>query len=309
VTMKGSKENSFDMNEAITAWTKFAGDVWGPMVSQMVKQTAHFWSGSAGKPGDEFSSGHGETSKSQAAMNAALHNWQALANALSSSESAEALLKGSGTMPEILLKIGQTSLSGYLQMQQKIMERLSRLGESTEAYKFEDIDENIFRMWTDIYEKEFRQFLHVPQLGLLRAYQVKLSEAADKYALFQASLSEFLRMLGLPFYRSMQVMQEKLTEMVEQGTLPGDTKDYYNLWVKVLEGHFMTLYQNPEYVETLGRTINNLAEFAAARDAALENIIGMLPVAKKSDVDELSRDLYEMKKRLRSLERRSREQP
>jgi hypothetical protein len=307
--MNGSKENSFDMNEAVNAWMKFAGDVWGPMFSQMVKQTTDLWSEGAGKTGSDFRFDHGGSTKSQAAMAAALNNWQAMASALSSSESAEALLKGSGAMPEILLKLGQNSFSGYLQLQQKIMERLSRLGESTEAYKFEDIDENIFRMWTDIYEKEFRQFLHVPQLGLLRTYQEKISEAADKYALFQASLSEFLRMLGLPFYRSMQVMQEKLTEMTEQGTLPGDTKEYYNLWVKVLEGHFMTLYQNPEYVETLGRTINNLAEFAAARDAALENIIGLLPVAKKSDVDELSRDLYEMKKRLRRLEQRSQEQP
>ena len=302
--MKGSKENSFDMNEAVNAWMKFTGDVWGPMISQMVKQTADFWSGG---PGMDFGSDGGGTTKSQAAMSAALNNWQAMATALSSSESAEALLKGGGAMPEMLLKLGQTSFLGYLQLQQKIMERIGRLGESTEAYKFEDIDENIFRMWTDIYEKEFRQFLHVPQLGLLRTYQEKVSVAADKYAIFQASLSEFLRLLAMPFHRSMQVMQEKVTEMAEQGTLPADTKEYYNLWIKVLEGHFMTLYQNPEYVETLGRTINDLAEFTEARDAALENMIGLLPIAKQSDVDELSKDLYELKKQVRRLERKLQE--
>ena len=302
--MNGSKENSFDMNEAVNAWMKFTGDVWGPMVSQMVKQTSDLWSGGIGK---DFGSDLSGATKSQAAMSAALNNWQAMATALSSSESSEALLKGGGAMPEMLLKLGQTSFLGYLQMQQKIMERINRLGESSEAYKFEDIDENIFRMWTDIYEKEFRQFLHVPQLGLLRTYQEKVNEAVDKYALFQASQSEFLRLLAMPFQRSVQVMQEKLTEMAEQGTLPADTKEYYTLWIKVLEGHFMTLFQNPEYVETLGRTINDLAEFTAARDAALEDMIGLLPVAKKSDVDELSRDLHELKRRLRRLERTSKE--
>ena len=302
--MKGSKENSYDMNEAVNAWMKLTGDVWGPMVSQMVKQTADIWSGGAGM---DFGSDGGGTTKSQAAMNAALNNWQAMAAALSSSESAEALLKGGGAMPEMLLKLGQTSFMGYVQLQQKIMERVSRLGESTEAYKFEDIDENIFRMWTEIYEKEFRHFLHVPQLGLLRTYQEKVSAATDKYAIFQASLSEFLRLLAMPFHRSMQVMQEKVTEMAEQGTLPADTKEYYNLWIKVLEGHFMTLYQNPEYVETLGRTINDLAEFTEARDAALEDILGLLPVAKQSDVDELSKDLYELKKHVRRLERKLQE--
>ena len=306
--MNENKENSFDMNEAVNAWMKLAGDVWGPMVSQMVKQSTDLWSAGTGKPDTDFQSVFGGTTKNQAAMAAAIKNWQSMATALSSSESLEALFKGGGTMPEILLKLGHNSTLGYFQLQQKIMERLGRMSESTEAYKFEDIDESIFRVWTDIYEKEFRQILHVPQLGLFRTYQEKANEATDKYALFQASLSEFLRMLGMPFYRSMQVMQEKLTEMAEQGTLPDDTKEYYKLWIKVLEGHFMKLFQNPDYVETLGRTINDLAEYSAARDEALEIIIGMLPVAKRSDVDEISRDLYEMKKRLRRLERRFPEQ-
>ena len=138
--MKGSKENSFDMNEAVNAWMKITGDVWGPMVGEMVKQTADLWSGGSGM---DFGSGGGGTTKSQAAVNAALNNWQAMATALSSSESAEALLKGGGAMPEMLLKLGQNSFLGYLQLQQKITERIGRLGESTEAYKFEDIDENI----------------------------------------------------------------------------------------------------------------------------------------------------------------------
>ena len=82
-------------------------------------------------------------------------------------------------------------------------------GESTQAYQFQDIDENINRIWTDIYEKEFRQFFQIPQLGLMRTYQEKANQAVDKYNLFQSTLSEFLSLLGLPFTRSVQVMQEK----------------------------------------------------------------------------------------------------
>jgi hypothetical protein len=136
-----------------------------------------------------------------------------------------------------------------------------------------DIDENMFRAWTDIYEKEFQQFFQIPQLGLMRTYQEKANQVADKYNLFQSTLSEFLSLLGLPFNRSMQVMQEKLGEMAEGGELSDDTKVYYNMWVKVLEGHFMTLFQTPEYVDTLTRTVNALADFSAARNAALEDHI------------------------------------
>jgi hypothetical protein len=73
--------------------------------------------------------------------------------------------------------------------------------------------------------------------------------------------------------------------------LTDDTKVYYNMWVKVLEGHFMTLFQTPEYVETLTRTVNALADFSAARDAAVEDMLSSLPVAKKTEVDDMAREL------------------
>ena len=177
------------------------------------------------------------------------------------------------------------------------------MGESTKAYQFKDIDETITRIWTDIYEKEFRQFFQVPQLGLMRTYQEKTNQAADKFNLFQSTLSEFLTLLGLPFSRTAQVMQEKLNEMAESDALPDDPKAYYNMWIKVLEGHFMTLFQTAEYVDTLTRTVNALADFSAARDAALEDLLGQLPVATKTEMDEMARELYELKKRLRTLEK------
>jgi hypothetical protein len=223
---------------------------------------------------------------------------------MASPDSMAAMFKGSGAMPEMLLKLAQTSLGSFVELQQSMVQQLARVGDSVEAYRFEDIDENIFRLWTDIYEREFQRFFQVPQLGLMREYQEKAYQAVDKFNLLQSNLAEFLRMLGLPFSRSMQVMQEKLIELAEKGELSDDTNAYYQMWVKVLEGHFMTLFQTPEYVETLARTVNALADFTAARDAALEDMMGMLPVARKTEMDDMARELYEVKKRLKKLEKK-----
>lgn len=277
--MNEKKEDPFGMASLVDTWIKSMGDVFGNM---------------AGKSANP---------KAQATMDAALKNWQAIAGAMAKPESISSLLKGSGAMPEMLLNLAQTSLGGFVKMQQNITDSLGRVGASAEAYKFQDIDENIFRIWTDIYEKEFKQFFQIPQLGLMRTYQEKNNQLADKYNFFQFTLSEFLNLLGLPFNRAMQVMQDKIGEMAENGTLPEDTKVYYNMWVKVLEGHYMTLYQTPEYVETLAKTINALADFSAAKNAVLEDMLSLLPVARKSDMDDMARELYELKKRLRKLEK------
>jgi polyhydroxyalkanoate synthesis regulator phasin len=292
--MNEKLEDPFGVAPIIATWMQSMNHYFGGLASQADADRA------ATAPGSDSA---GQTPpKGQAAVAAALKNWQVLAGAMATPDSIRALLKGSGAMPEVLVKLSQTSMDSLIELQQRMIERLGRLGESTKAYQFQDIDENLNRIWTDIYEKEFRQFFHIPQLGLMRTYQVKANLVADNYNRFQSILSEFLGLLGMPFSRSMQVMQEKLGQMAESGELVEDSKFYYNMWVKILEGHFMTLFQTPEYVDTLTRTINALAEFAAARDAALEDLLGSLPLAKKSDVDEMARDLYELKKRVRKLE-------
>jgi len=277
-------------------------DLWMKSMSDLLGSLAGQWLSQAQQRPWTFPS-NSTNPKAQAGMESALKNWQAIAGAMAKPESISSLLKGSGAMPEMLLNMAQTSLGGFVKMQQNMMESLGRVGASAKAYEFQDIDENIFRIWTDIYDKEFKQFFQVPQLGLMRTYQEKANQVLDKYNCFQSTLAELLNLLSLPFNRAMQVMQDKIGEMAENGTLPEDTKVYYNMWVKVLEGHYMTLYQTPEYVETLARTINALADFSAAKNAVLEDTLSLLPVARKSDMDDMARELYELKKRLRKLEK------
>jgi len=277
--MSEKKEDPFGMASLVDIWTKSMGDIFGNMA------------------------GNSANPKAQATMDAALKNWQAMTSAMARPESISSLLDGGSAMPEMLLNLAQTSLGGYVKMQQNIMDRVGRVGASTKAYEFQDIDENIFRIWTDIYEKEFKQFFQIPQLGLMRTYQEKANQMADKYNFYQSTLAEFLNLLGLPFNQASKVMQDEIGKMAENGTLPEDSKVYYNMWVKVLEGHYMTLYQTPEYVETMARTINALADFTTAKNAVLEDMLSLLPVARKSDMDDMARELYELKKRLRKLEK------
>ena len=283
------------MTAMMNTWMKSMGDLWGNVAGQ---SSPALW---AQRP--ETTADDASRSKAQAAMAAALKNWQSMAGAMATPESMTAMFKGGGAMPEMLLKLAQSSAGSFMDFHQSIVQRLGRVGKSVEAYQFQDIDENLFRAWTDIYQKEFQQFFQIPQLGLMRTYQEKINKLADKYNLYQSTLSEFISLLGMPFNRSMQVMQEKLGQMAENGELTDDTKVYYNMWVKVLEGHFMTLFQTPEYVDTLSRTVNALADYSEARNAVFEDMFHQVPVATRSDMDDMARELYEVKKRLRKLEK------
>ena len=141
--MTEAKSDSSTAENLTTAWMKTFTDLWGGMMRAWLTPGDE-------KPAQETSTM--STSKNvQVTLDAALKSWTAISKAMSAPEALDSIFKGTGAMPEILSRLAQNSVSGYLQLQQKWLERASRLGETTEAYSFKDIDENLFRAWTLMY--------------------------------------------------------------------------------------------------------------------------------------------------------------
>jgi len=103
--------------------------------------------------------------------------------------------------------------------------------------------------------------------------------------------------------KSYKVMQEKLTEMAEAGELPDDSKAYYQMWIKILEGHYMNLFKSPEYVNAMGQTLNALEDYKMTQEKVIEDILGMFPVPTQKDMDELYKEIYLLKKKVKALEK------
>jgi len=280
-----------------STWMKTTGEFWGGVLRN--------WSFPVDAFQPKAENLTGTAGRAQNSMDTAFKTFQAFSSAMEDPKAMESLFKGTGAMPEILIKLAQSGFNGFLQAQQKWFERAGRIGKSAEAYKFEDIDENAFRAWAEIYEKEFRQFLKVPQLGLTRSYQEKMMVLVDKLNIFQTSMSEFLRLIYLPVPRSFSVLQEKLTQMADEGKLPEDSKTYYRMWIKILEGHYMTLFQSPEYTHNMGQTLDALSEFTIAKNDVMEDVLDSMPIPKQSEMDDLYKEIYLLKKRIKTLEKRS----
>ena len=298
--MAEKRSPNADESDMFAQWTETMTTMWGSMLSLWLPSGSRAASAAAEDPPQED---RDTRKRMRASIEAALKNWQALSGAMSAPESLEAMLKGAGAMPAVLTQLAQTSLQGFLEMQQKILEQAGRVGEHVDAYTFADIDENLFRTWTEIYEQEFSRFFQIPKLGLVREYQERISAAADGYNRYQATLNEFLRMMAIPIGRSFTVLQEEVAVLAEKGELPEDGRAYYDMWIKILEGHYMTLFQTPEYPESFSRLLSSLSAFQSARNAVIEDMLSGLPIPTQSETDSLYQEIHRLKRRLRALEK------
>ncbi len=218
-------------------------------------------------------------------------------------ESESAATHALSALPEIFLKMAKSGFEAAMQIQNHLLEKAGKIGKRTEAYKFENLDQEIFKALNEVYEKEIQQYFKVPPLGLTRFYQERFNELLNKHNIFETTLAEFLSILYLPMEKSFKVFQERLKQMAEEGNIPTATKENYAMWLKILEGHYMNLFKSVDYTEALHRVLKHFENFMMARNETMQDYLQMLPVVTTKDIDDLYKEFHLLKKRVKELEK------
>jgi hypothetical protein len=290
--MEDNKAENKDMDAMIDAMMRASTDFWTSMLKAVPTSAPNFTA-----PDGGIKNRYTES------LEATLKRMQSASSALSDPQMADAVLKGLNTLPEFFLKISRAGWEASARLQKKVAEKAGKIGQKTEAYQFENLDQGVFKAWREIYQEEFSQYLQIPQLGLTRYYQERLNHLLDQSNVLNASLSEFLYLLYLPMEKSMKVFQDKVEELSKEGNIPDKAKDYYNLWVKILEGHYMNLFKSPEYLTSFREMLSQAENYITAKNEVLQDILQSLPVPTNRDMDNIYKDLYLLKKRVKVLEK------
>jgi class III poly(R)-hydroxyalkanoic acid synthase PhaE subunit len=292
MTYKDATEKGQDTSS--TDWGKAMHQFWSPLVNQ--------WSGMFKESGTQesmkFKGRVGESFQTTAKM------WQSMLDAMSRPEALEHFQKATQMTPDIALGFAQTCVKSFTDLQAQVGEWIQKRGASFSTADIQELDKELVKKWTETYEKEFSQYLKIPQIGLGRVYQERILQAADRMNSFQTTLSEFLHLLAQPIERSLKSLQEKMVEMTEAGPLDEKSKTYYNLWIKLLEGHYMELFKQMEYSTAMSRTLEALNRYVEARQAVVNDVLKQFNVPTHQDLDELYKEIYLLKKRMRAYEKK-----
>lgn len=284
-----------DDQSLLGAWIQSSADFWQQMMQSWMK---------TGREETGFTEAEDASrSRAQESFEAVLKTWQTLSSAANDPGAMEAVSNLGRAMPAILTRMMQAGWQSFFSLQQQWLERGGRIQDTTQAYSFQNPDQEAIRAWREIYEEEFSRFFHVPQLGLSRVYQEKANQAVDKLNRFQNAFGEFMNLFYLPMEKSFKVLQEQIADLAEKGGLPEDSNAYYRMWIKILEGHYMNLFKSQEYLDVMGRTLETLEDFVSTRDSLTQDILKWMSVPTQKEMDELYREIYQLKKKIRRLEK------
>ena len=278
-------------------WVQNQANVW----EQAWKQTAKLWQTTVGispeKPGES------EKPAGLDAVGTGLFNFFQALSSLTGSPKPDDLQDVKST-PDLMLKLIQPFWNYSIKLQKQWAEITGVTAEGqpeSMAELFKQITKTLF----EEYGEDFRKILNVPQLGLNRYYQERFNQAIEKASVFQSALADFLQLLMIPMERSYFSVQEEIARMEKEGkAVIKESQALYQLWIRKLEAHYMTLLRSEDYINTLRETLGHLHDYRSARAAFFTDLLRELPIPNNKDMDELYRDLHILKKRVKELERK-----
>lgn len=216
-------------------------------------------------------------------------------------------IQAAKSVPDMMLKLLQPFWGYSIKLQKQWAEMTG----ATATGEPENMAEILKQMTKTFYEaqaEDFRKILNIPQLGINRYYQERFNKAVEKASDFQSALTEFLQLLMIPVEKAYYNVQEEIAKMEKEGKAAvKDSKALYQLWIQKLEDHYMRLLRSDDYMNTLTETLNKLHDFRAARAEFFMDLLQNLPIPTNRDMDELYRDLHILKKRVKELERKVKE--
>lgn len=222
--------------------------------------------------------------------------WQAFSKALNVPESG---VGGPKTTQELFTRLMEPLWSAML------APKSADKGAEGKQEDLRAMTRQFSKNWFDLFEKEFRQVLNVPQLGLTRYYQEHAARAVEKFNDFQSDITKFINLLCEPLVETIQALQEEVKSSREGGEeFVKDSKAQYQKWINKLEASYFELLKSPEYTSALSQIMISLRDYRTSKQQLLIDLLQDLPVPTHKDMDELYKEIYTLKKRVKELERR-----
>lgn len=278
----------------VTSMVQSACDFWQAVMQELAgsNQSASGWSGS------DQQAGPASPASLMSSMVTTMHR------TMNEPDLMEDLTQGMHHLPEAFMKMAQAwteNMAGLLQESLSGMEQAMTDGTRQRP-------ESSMEAMVQAYSLSLQKMLNMPKLGLNRYYQERLTQAMDRLNVFSVSAGEFSLQMLQPVESSLVKMQQKLKELAEgeEGYFE-DAKDYYTMWIKMLEGDTMNLLQSPEFVKAFHHVVNTYMDFTAMFEEVMQDGLQFLPVTTKKDMEAVYRENYLLKKQVKAMNRRMEE--
>ena len=158
-------------------------------------------------------------------------------------------------------------------------------------------------LYWDIYEKTFGTVLQSPSLGYTREFNNKLFKSFDAWINFYKANFEYQVVLVDVWLKAFEELTRELASSQEKGETLQNWQQFLQVWSSVFDRVFAQTFRSADALEIQGKFLNSAMTSRLYQQQLMEVFLKMLDLPTRSEVDEIHRSIYEMRKEIKSLKK------
>ena len=164
---------------------------------------------------------------------------------------------------------------------------------------------DFFELWEKAYEATYGRIIDMPAMGPSREGADRLRKNFEATINLHAAWAQSIASFQSAFAEATRRTQEKVEKQVaEEGTSPSSFKDYYDLWMNTYSETFKEFLKSRFFASDLAKLTSNSMDFQkSSRDLIEENLLKPANLPTRTEIDDLSKEVYMLKKQVRVLAR------
>ncbi len=195
-------------------------------------------------------------------------------------------------------QFGATGMNGYNQMRRMMASMPGMNG--NEAFG------NMLSMYENMQTMVQNTVSPIAKMVTPNQYTKNMSEwqdIADRSMVYNIKNAQLQYMMYVQGTKVMDALAESVMHKLEQGQEVKSMMALYQEWLSISDKTFVELFEGDEYSELMAEVSAIQLKLRKDMEAQMEKALAGIPVATRTELDELYKTIYDLKKEVRQLSR------
>lgn len=164
--------------------------------------------------------------------------------------------------------------------------------------------QDFFDLWLKAYETTYGKLIEMPIMGPTREHAERLRSHFDAtinlYSAWMGSIASFQSV----FLEATRRTREKVETMAakEEEVGPESAKEFYDLWMETFSETFKEFLKSQFFSSDLSKLASDsMGYMRSYRDMLENNLLKPANLPTRTELDEINKDVYELRKQVKSL--------
>ena len=190
-------------------------------------------------------------------------------------------------------------------MEEKSKEKQKRTASADPLKTCLESTQDFFDAWLNNYQSTFGKLTNIPAFGPIREKQEKMMKGFPVYVNLYSTWVESNINFQTVFTEAMKKTYEKMITVSKGEMTVEKYKDFYKIWLETYSETLKEFMKSGHFTNDMGKLMTHFMDFQKYNKELIEeNILkpGNLPT--KTDIDEINKELYTLKKMLKDYDKK-----